>query len=279
MAVLTYSGYKEDSTAGRGKDHTTLFSRTGERRSSLPSVQKREDSFPPAAFCCHIYDRVFLERHNITFPAYNLGEDRVFICHAYLHAGSIPVVNIPISIYRINHKPIPHSPKRAGEFVAYNRDIRALFEEHGREDLTAPYISEVFFPEWLSHLHGFPPGNEEAALRFLDECRLLLAGLEKDLAGALRRTMGSTAGECLSLAARGDSAGMLALLSRREVLRSPSPYIGIPAGAGGPGYVLARRAANLLRGSLPVRTIARMAGLSLGHTLRMARATRAGGVL
>ena len=269
LTGLTYASYKAMPQAGATDEHD---------QPSPPdaSIARRDKYFPPAAFCCHIYDRAFLERHSIDFPAYSLGEDRVFICHAYLHAGSIPVVDIPVSIYRINHKPIRHSAVRSNSFVAYNRSIRALLSEHGREDMVAPYIEEVFLPEWLSHLHSMLSEGDDAALGFTEHCRLLLSGQEELLAKPLRHNLGQAADELLSLVRQGDSAGMLVLLKRHIAAHPPAPYIGIPAGAGGLGYFLARRAANLLRGPMPARVMLRLAGLRLGHVWRILNTANAG---
>ncbi len=238
--------------------------------------------FPPRDFCNHIYTRAFLLENGVRFAEdMPWNEDRLFICHVYALLKHIPLLNNQVILYRINHKRVEYSARRARLFAEGTRRICDLFARYGRGSWITPYIIQVFFAEWLSHFYAAQQEGAEQALRFVERCRGLFAGREHELLPALRVSLGQAADEFCALSAGDDSAGMLALLQRNGAVRPPAVYIGLEKNPGLPGwwpYILARRAANLTRPAHSAKAILYFTQLWLRHRRRMLAQPQSGGL-
>ncbi len=208
------------------------------------------DTDLPSSVWGHIYWRDFLREHKLLFPEdLACGEDLLFISRAYARASSVPAVEAPVNIYRINHKRITPSVRGAISFLASARRVRATLEENGRRAWVEPYLAKMFLPEWPAHLYAMRQAGEWHERWFLAHCRALTKGLDPAFGAPFDKD---------------------ATLPGPEPA-APFPYMGITRSPEAPGwlpYILPRRAANPLRSSLTAKTIAYLARLRLRCQIR-----------
>ncbi len=214
---------------------------------------------PHAGFWLHMYRADFLERGGIDFPEdMVIGEDTTFLCRVYARLREVVVVDRRVYYYRINHKRALPSFAKAASFARRALLARESFDGNGRREWIAPYLAASFLPEWLRHLHAAlrADGNDPdraKALSYLSGCRTALAGLENELAPALREQFGPLHGEFTAVWETGDNEAALEFLLARGFVRPAYPYMGIEMLPKGPKWLWfrwSRRAANLVRGHI-----------------------------
>ena len=259
LAALHSALERCNGSAVQGR-HTTFCQQRWMTHS--PEHRNRPDtlSVPLGTFWGHLFRADFLLNHAVNFPEdCPIGQDTVFLCHAYAHMDAPPaLIKNPVLIYRVNHKPRSSNPASARAFL--RRAFLAVdhFSEHGKSAWIAPFIRHYVLPGWLPRLYDARKKGEEEARAFINGCLDLFARADDASRPFLNAQAGPAAKEFAARRAGRDATGILRLLEGQGLLPKPFPFTGIardPAEPGWRAYVLSRRLANMLRSTETRQTL------------------------